>query len=290
MLYNNHYYHFNKRKNMNKTVLSAAIIAASFTANAVDVDGSVEYVMSSDNGVLDIKSDDTYMSFTAREDLGNGVSAYATLSLDVDSEAGTKIINRDALVSVKVGGVNIAAGRMANVQKDLSGATVDIFEGNGQALTGASRVDNAIKTEVDMGSVKLASSVVIDGATGQEAADSYDVGAAIDLGAVSVGGVFAENRVTNATSKMVAGSAVVGAAAVGASFERAVVDTVNVVASIDVGANTIKAGYADVEAGADTVTLEGVHNYSNNTSAYVNVQSVDTAPNEVYQAGLKHTF
>jgi hypothetical protein len=275
---------------MNKTILSAAIIAASFGANAVGVNGSVEYVMSSDNGVLDIKTDDTFVSFTDSESLGEGVSAYTVLSADVDSEAGTAVTTRDALVGIKAGGVNVAVGRMANVQKDLSGATVDIFEGNGQALAGAARVNNSIKAELDMGKVTLMGGAVVEGSTGEDKADSYEIGAMTDLGDVRVGGVYTEDLTTNVASKVVAGSTVVGGATVGASFERAVVDTVNVVASIDVGANTIKAGYADVEAGADIVTLEGVHNYSNRTSAYVNVQSDSTAANEVYQVGLKHTF
>ena len=180
---------------------------------------------------------------------------------------------------------------MTNVQKDLGGATVNIFEGNGHNVTGATRVENAVKGGIDLGSISLVGSAVADGATGKDETDSYEVGVMGDLGAVKGGVVYAKDRTNAVVTKTVAGAIDVGSATVGASLDRVGdIDTVNVVASATAGAHTIKVGYADVEAGADTLTGEIAYNFSQRTSAYVNVQNVDTAANEVYQVGLRHNF
>jgi len=74
---------------------SIALVGCAEQASAdVTVYGSVEQALTiTDNGTTnskDITNGDTYIGFKATEDLGNGLSAFGDISLNIDSEAHKK--------------------------------------------------------------------------------------------------------------------------------------------------------------------------------------------------------
>lgn len=277
----------------------AAIILAGCTNEAkaeTSVFGSIEQAWQSVDGVSDVITDDTYVGVKTSEDLGNGINAFAKLSLKVDAEGANAAVTKDAYVGLTNGKATVKAGRFTNVQGAVGDLTVDIFEGPGTDVANAGRINNTVGGSLDLGGVTLLGSTTSDGATGEDGQDAYEIGATGSFGAVTLAGAFAKDQNTDVETTLYGASTDVAGATIAGTFETdetaagVETDTYNVVGSVDLGSNTIKAGYNDVENGADTTTFEAVHNYSSKTSAYVNVQDVSTSDDKTWTAGVRVKF
>lgn len=287
-----------------KTMSIAAAVAAttlvlagcSNDAEAADVFGSVETQFTNTNGVYDIENGDTYVGVDVNEDLGNGMSAFAKLSMDLDSEGANAATTRDAYAGLSNGSATIKAGRFTNVQGAIGDMSVDVFEGPGPDTDGAGRINNTIGGSLDLGSFTIVGSTTQDGSAGEDKQDSYEIGAMTSINGLNVGAAFAKDQNTDVETTVFAGSTQVSGVTLAGSFETdetaagVETDTWSTVASVDLGQNTVKVGYTDAEGGSETTTVEGVHNFSSKTSAYANVQDADTASDNTYTVGLRVNF
>lgn len=287
-----------------KTMSIAAAVAASLAltgcinndAEAAEVYGSAEAQFTNTNGVYDITNGDTYVGVQVNEDLGNGLSAIANLSLDVDSEGANSPSTRDAYVGLATNNGSIKAGRMTNIQGSIGDMSVDVFEGPGPDTDSAGRINNTVAGSLDLGGFTVLGSTTQDGSAGEDKQDSYEVGATTAVGTLNLAVGFAKDQNTDVETTLFAASTDIGGLTLGGAFETdetsagVETDTWSTVAAMDVGQNTVKVGYQDAEGGSETTTVEGVHNFSSKTSAYVNVQDADTAADNTYTVGLRVNF
>jgi len=266
---------------MNKTI--AAAFAASLVTSAAIADvqlfGNVEQRLESTNSVWNVNGDDNFFGFKANEDLGDGVSAFAMISMDLGTEDGSTATARDQYVGLSTGSVTVQAGRFKNIEKSHVSDTVDVFHGTSFTSNNAARVDSAVAVMGEVGVVNVAAAMIADNA-GEDKMDAYEVAAGFDVGPAAVTAYYSKNKTTNADVKAIAASASVGKIDLGATAERtdAGVDTYTVVGSTAIGGNnTLTGGYETVESGTDTYTIEVAHNFSKSVAAYVNYSDNDAA-------------
>jgi len=282
---------------MKKTMIAlavAGVMGIATTANAdTKVYGSVEQRIEMTNGVWDINSDDNFVGFEASEDLGNGASAYANISMDVASEDNSTATVRDSYVGVDFGAVDIRAGRQINFLDAADDATTDIFEGTSLTADGAARNDSAVRVTAEVGGVTVGGVVISDNSGAEEKTDTYQVMASAAVGPATVIGVYNKDKNADTDTKLVGASAAIADINVAGTYEIAANDdvTMTAVAAVSAGNNTFKAGIEDVENGAQTYVLEAVHNFSKSTSAYVNYSDNDVAGNDsTTMVGLRMNF
>lgn len=277
---------------MKKTILAAAVLSAAMSAHAgTTMFGSVEQRVEMSNGVWDINGDDNFVGVKASEDLGNGASAYAVISLDVNTDGGAST-TRDAYVGIDFGGVAVQAGRQINFIDAADDATTDIFEGTSLTADGADRNDSMVSVTTKAAGVTLGGAVISDNG-GEDKTDAYQISAGAEVGPASIVGVYAKDKTTDEVTKLAGVSGSVGALSVAGTYEIAADDAVTMtgVASVDLGTNTLKGGIEDVEDGAQTYVLEAVHNFSKQTSAYVNYSDSDADDAEsVTMVGMRVNF
>lgn len=264
---------------MKKTILATAVLAAATAAHAdVTLFGNVEQRLENTNSVWNINGDDNYVGVKATEDLGDGASAFAVISMDLDTETGSTATARDQFVGLSMSGVTVQAGRFKNLEKSVVSDTVDAFHGTSFTSDNAARVDSAVAVLGEVAGVNVGASMIADNA-GEDKMDAYELSGGYDFGVASVSAYYSKNKTTDADVKAVAASLNVGAVGVGATAERtdAGVDTYTVVGSTEVGNNTLTGGYETVENGTDTYIVEVAHNFSKNVAAYVNYSDNDAA-------------
>ena len=262
---------------MNKTLLTVGLVAATLGlvgCGATDAEagffGSVEKTWNNSTEVLD--TEDTYVGYTITEDLGNGYSAIGELSVDID----TSVTERKSYIGIASPTGQVALGKQSSVQGIVGDATIDIFEGPGFDVNNASNIDNAITGLINLGGVQLLGSSIPSAGD-----DSYELGAKMELGSVSLVGAYAEttanvkNTVLGATTNF-NGVNLAGTLETEESAAGVEVDTATVVAVVSAGSNTFKGGFQDVENTKEIYTVEGVHNFSKQTSTYANYQTSET--------------
>jgi len=280
---------------MKKTIMAA--FAASLVTSAAIADvqlfGNVEQRLESTNGVWNVNGDDNFFGFKADEDLGEGVSAFAVISMDLGTESGSTATARDQFVGLSMNGVTVQAGRFKNIEKSVVSDTVDAFNGTSFTSNNAARVDSAVAVLTEIGGAKVGASMIADNA-GEDKMDAYELSAGYGFGGVDVSAYYSKNKTTNEDVKAVAASVAVGSIDLGATAERtdAGVDTYTVVGSTAIGGNnTLTGGYETVENGTDTYIIEVAHNFSKQTAAYVNYATDDNdATDPVAMIGLTMAF
>ena len=277
---------------MKKTIIAAAIAAIALTGCAeeakAEVFGSVEKKW--DNGNETISTEDTYLGYKFSEDLGEGLNAYGEISVDIN----TTVTQRKAYVGLAGPIGSVAIGDQAGVQKKMGDATIDIFEGPSFDVNNAGDIDNSVLATIDMGGITLSGSTIPTSADDE----AYELGANVSYGGVNLLAAYAEdasqveNTILGATISIqdvdLAGTFETEESAAGVE-----VDTTTLVGAINVGSNTLKAGFQDVEDVSETYIVEGAHNFSGKTSAYVNYQTSETdagVENDTTTVGLRVKF
>lgn len=277
---------------MKKTLIAIALAAFVLTGcaeeAAADVFGSVEKKW--DNGTEAISSEDTYLGYTFSEDLGTGLSAYGELSIDIATTA----TQRKAYVGLAGPIGTLSVGDQAGVQKKLGDATIDIFEGPGFDVNNSGDIDNSVLATIEVEGITLSASNIPTSATNE----AYELGASLDLGPVAVNTAYAETA-ANVKNTLFGANISYNGVDLSGVFETeeattgVETDTFTTVGTMSVGSNTLKAGFQDVEKTTETITLEGVHNFSSKTSAYVNYQNSETeagVENDTTTVGIRVKF
>lgn len=293
---------------MKKSIIAAAVIAgivglAGCTEEAkaagATVFGAIDQRIEMTNGSWDVNGDtsDSYVGVSVAEDLGEGASAFATISMDYVTESdnsgnGQGVTQRDAFVGLTMDGITVQAGRMPNLTKQVIGGTVDAFEGTSFDANGAARADSVVAVSGEFGGVNVGVASVVDNG-GEDKIDSYEATAGVTVAGVNVAGVYTKDKANDTDTKAVVASLDVAGFGLAGGYEVKSNDDVvmTAIASTTVGANTFRGGISDVENGVQTYIVEAEHAFSKSTKAYVNYSDNDTAGNDpTTMVGLKMTF
>lgn len=269
---------------MKKSILSGAVVALTFAglvgcteeAKAdVTVFGQVEMAMDID---ADSKMDmvgDNILGFKASEDLGNGNRAYVQIDFNTEEETegySAQLKNRETYVGLDMGSVNVQAGRQKNLSWTMANG-IDAFQGRGHAADNAARVTNSVKVSTTVSGITLAASTMLDGTENADTVgETRELGVAFDVAGINVSAVNQKDS-AGETSTTYAGKATVGGATVAVAYEPDLTNVrTTVVGTMDIGANTLRGGYAMIDGSDNVVTAEAAHNLSKNTSIFANYQ------------------
>ena len=133
-----------------KTLIAAAVATVASTAAMADVTigGKVKQTFTSTDSATAATDQwaggtDAFLTFKGSEDLGNGMSAFADIRMDLDGAAGATT-TFDTKVGIKGGFGTVVAGRMEDFSESKVLSMVDVFSGQGVELgdNNATRSDN----------------------------------------------------------------------------------------------------------------------------------------------------
>jgi hypothetical protein len=302
---------------MKKTLIAAgiaAVVAAPAAFAEVKISGVVEQQYMFVENADTTTSSDNSLTFSASEDLGNGMSAFAKIVLDSDNDS-----TKDEVVGIKGSFGTVVTGRMEGFGRGKV-QSVSTFVGaggaNGEGLEGeiaraAQRLDGAIA---------YVSPTVNGFHIGLAAFDDYatDVAAFYSNGPLSLSASYEVQKPSSANltadtnidqkTTSVAGSYAMGDTKVsilwteqenGAGTEAN--DTNHVFYRLDhkMGNNTISLGYLDNENATggddgDVTVVELVHSMSKQTGIYASLLMDDnvggTADDDTLSVGMYHKF
>jgi predicted porin len=317
-----------------KTLIAAAVATlASSVAMADVVGGKVKQTFTSTDSSVAANDDfhggtDAVLTFTGSEDLGNGMSAFADIRIDLDGTAGAHT-TFDTKVGIKGGFGTVVAGRMEDFSESKVLSMVDVFSGEGVELGGsnAMRNDDAVayvSPSFNGLTVGVAGYAMADGNGSNNGSDSFD---ATDIALMYANGPLTVNVAVETIDQAIADAASVNMAEKTTSFgvgytmgnlkmaavyqdieNEAIVGTLTpandhndlmLAAVYTMGNNSIAVGWNENEltTGAtdnNTTSVELRHNFSARTQAFVGATQDDfaTAADEtdtVYM-GLSHSF
>jgi predicted porin len=299
---------------MKKTIIAAAIatvIAAPAMAD-VSVSGVVEQTFTDTDSVTDTglaSGTDSGLTFKASEDLGNGLTAFAQISLDTDNQdSATRIGNseKDSKVGIKGGFGTVVVGRMEDFTEGVMAATMTL-NGTGAIELGGNATRNN-------GAVAYVSPTVNGfhaGVAGYTAAitgeddnfDATDIIVAYSNGPLTV--MASQESMSAATAAALDtdeettsfavkyGMGDLSAAALFVNRDAGATDSDDVMLRVDykMGNNKITLAHADDESADNKIVgLELTHSMSKRTSAYVGMTDADAANTDTTYFGMIHKF
>jgi len=307
---------------MKKTLIAmavAGVVAAPIASADVTVSGVVEQTFTdTDNDANGMDSStDSGITFKGSEDLGNGMTAFAQITLDTDNAGGTAD-EKDSKAGISGDFGTIVVGRMEDFTEGKLAAMM--------TLNGTGAVELAGNAGRTNGAVAYVSPTVagfhagVAGYTGAGVADT-DTFDATDLLIAYANGplsIMASHETLNplvadATAEAVAGTATVEqkTTSVGASYtlgdlklsvlsvsrdDQAGVsgaDSDDTMYRVDytMGNNKFTlAGANDDSANNDIGAFEITHSLSSRTSAYIGFTNQDTANTDSTYVGMIHKF
>jgi len=291
---------------MKKTIIAAAIatvVAAPAMAD-VSISGKVESTLTSTDSANMVMTQDAKLAFNASEDLGNGMSAFATIVVDTDDMVADTTNTddvQDQKVGISGGFGTIVMGRMEDFTESKVLSMVDVFGGSSVELG----TDNAERQNGATAYVSPSFNGLTVGVAGYSLGDGDDFDAT-DIALMYSNGPLAVNiavedmddysvkalTTTTAGIKYTAGDL-----AVAAVWQD--IDTVSgtdtddsmVTAVYNMGNNSIAIGWNDDESEAENDTVvELRHKFSSRTRAYIGVKDSDTDTEDTQYLGLEHSF
>jgi len=291
---------------MKKTIIAAAIatvVAAPAMAD-VSISGKVESILTSTDSANMVMTQDAKLAFNASEDLGNGMSAFATIVVDTDDMVADTTNTddvQDQKVGISGGFGTIVMGRMEDFTESKVLSMVDVFGGSSVELG----TDNAERQDGATAYVSPSFNGLTVGVAGYSLGDGDDFDAT-DIALMYSNGPLAVNiavedmddysvkalTTTTAGIKYTAGDL-----AVAAVWQD--IDTVSgtdtddsmVTAVYNMGNNSIAIGWNDDESEAENDTVvELRHKFSSRTRAYIGVKDSDTDTEDTQYLGLEHSF
>ena len=301
---------------MKKTIIAAAIatvIAAPAMAD-VSVSGVVE--QSFEKVDVDTMDDwngytDSGLTFKASEDLGNGLTAFAQISLDTDNQdSATRTGNseKDSKVGIKGGFGTVVVGRMEDFTEGVMAATM--------TLNGTGAIELGGNAGRNNGAVAYVSPTVNGfhaGVAGYTAAitgeddnfDATDIIVAYSNGPLTV--MASQESMSAATAAAIGtgiaeettsfavkyGMGDLSAAALFVNRDAGATDSDDVMLRVDykMGNNKITLAHADDESADNKIVgLELTHSMSKRTSAYVGMTDADAANTDTTYFGMIHKF
>ena len=274
---------------MKKSILAAGVLSALLTSAAfadVSIYGQVE--QSVNTGSTKALSDDNYVGVSVSEALSETSSAFAKIEFGVDDGTNT-VTNRETYVGITMDGITGQAGRMKNLRKTMVNG-VDAFQGSSFSVGGATRADDTVMIKGEIAGVTVAASTILDGtANADEVGETRELGAAIELGGVKLSAVQSKVGTADAVMTYAAGAEIAGINLAVAHEPDATNSTTTVVGSMDFGANTVRLGNSFVDGSNNTMKAEVAHNFSKNTSVFVNHSKTENATGST-QVGFAMKF
>ena len=316
---------------MKKTLIAAgiaAVIAAPAAFAEVTISGTIEQnFVKSDSATAAVDGDlrgnmDNSITFSASEDLGNGLTAFASITLDTDDSATADndggVSTKDQKAGIKGSFGTVVVGRMESLSEGKVSGMLDQFEISSIEDTGdyAGRANDGIAyVSPTMNGFHFAvAGFAVDndataGALNNDTFDATDLYAEYANGPLTLRvGYEDHKRTAGATTQSndiltVGASYTMGDAtltAVHKSTDYATykdTDDLGVILSYNMGANNIKLGWNDYEtSGASAVTsdndvsIELTHNFSKKTKVYVGMQNAGAANSDKVGFGMKTKF
>ena len=319
-----------------KTLIAAAVATVASTAAMADVTigGKVKQTFTSTDSATAATDQwaggtDAFLTFKGSEDLGNGMSAFADIRMDLDGAAGATT-TFDTKVGIKGGFGTVVAGRMEDFSESKVLSMVDVFSGQGVELGGsnAGRNDDAVayvSPSFNGLTVGVAGYAMADGNGSNNGSDSFD---ATDIALMYANGPLTVNVAVETIDQAIADAATVNnmaekttsfgvgytmgnlkMAAVYQDIENeAIVGTLTpandhndlmLAAVYTMGNNSIAVGWNENEltTGAtdnNTTSVELRHNFSARTQAFVGAtqddNAVATTETDTVYMGLSHSF
>jgi hypothetical protein len=263
---------------MKKSILLAGVLSAALTSATmadVSIYGQVE--QSVNTGSSKTLSDDNYVGVSVSEALGeSGNTAFAKIEFGVDDGTNT-VTNRETYVGINFDGVTAQAGRMKNLRKTMVNG-VDAFQGSSFSVGGATRADDTLMVKGEIAGITIAGSTILDGtANADEIGETRELGASLDVLGANVSAVATKVGSGDTTVIYGAGMDVAGISLAVSHEPDATNSTTTVVGSTDFGANTVRLGNSFVDGSNNTMIAEVAHNFSSNTSAFVNHSKTENA-------------
>jgi hypothetical protein len=284
---------------MKKTLIALALASAMGTAAAdVTINGSVQRELTMQDGVNDITSSPAgnWLSFTAKEDLGNGAYAAVKQQLKLDNEDGDGVSVYDSWVALGNANGEVKVGRMKSFSMNAGDAYIDLFEGSSQDVTFASRDSNRIQVTANVAGVTIGAAMKQDGAAGEDKADVVEYMANGAFGPVKAGVVYRDDQTNDNQYTVVGAATSVSDLSLSGAFETVAnndgtpdVDTYSVVAGYSLGNNGVMVGYQDSDEAESLKTYEVTHNFSKSTVVYANLQQ-QSGVEDVIGVGLHYKF
>jgi len=299
---------------MKKTLIAAgiaAIVAAPTAFADVSVSGQVKYTVKNQGANDFSPSYDNALTFKASEDLGNGLSAFAQITLDTDVTASATGVtdNKDQKVGLKGSFGTFVAGRMEYLTEGaVSSMMDDGLSSHGEnaqlesALTAFGR-DNAMAyVSPTMNGFHVA-------VAGSNAADSNnftnnDIAAFYDNGPLSIKVSRAsvdtteDYDVTAVGASYTIGDAKISAMYVEKDFDGSSTDLEDKIVRLDYklpGNNSLIIGHKSVDnessTRGDVTSVKLTHSFSKRTAAYIGHRSIDASGTDnVDYIGMIHKF
>ena len=266
---------------MKKSIMMAAVAAllAGPAMSDISIYGQVEQSISTSADAKNI-SDDNYVGVSVSEAFGeSGDGAFAKIEFGVDDETNA-VTNRETYVGVNLGDITAQVGRQKNLRKTMVNG-VDAFQGTSFSVAGAARADDTVVVKGELGGITLAGSTQLDGtANADEVGETRELGAAIEVQGISLAAVQSKAGSADAVLTLAAGAEIAGVNLAVAHQPDAANVTTTVAGSMDLGNNTVRGGYEFVDGSDNTMIAEVAHNFSKNTSAFVNYSKAENADAE----------
>jgi hypothetical protein len=266
---------------MKKSIMMAAVAAllAGPAMSDISIYGQVEQSISTSADAKNI-SDDNYVGVSVSEAFGeSGNGAFAKIEFGVDDETNA-VTNRETYVGVNLGDITAQVGRQKNLRKTMVNG-VDAFQGTSFSVAGAARADDTVVVKGELGGITLAGSTQLDGtANADEVGETRELGAAIEVQGISLAAVQSKAGSADAVLTLAAGAEIAGVNLAVAHQPDAANVTTTVAGSMDLGNNTVRGGYEFVDGSDNTMIAEVAHNFSSNTSAFVNYSKAENADAE----------
>jgi len=299
---------------MKKTMIAmavAGVVAAPMASAEVAVSGYVEQTFTDTDGTgaAWTGSTSTGIDFKASEDLGNGLTAFAQISLDTDNANGTNqdgaaTDEKDSKLGISGGFGTLVFGRMEDFTE---GKVMSMMTLNGtgaiEAAGNAGRTDDAVayvSPTVAGFHVGLAGYAVTPD---DDAFDATNVAVFYDNGPLSIK-IADEDRDRSTQSLAIGASYTYGdlkISAVNVEWDDVggtpTADNTDFMARLDytMGNNKITLANLDDETGAgaagtDVTALEVTHTMSSRTSVYAGVTDSDAVNADTTYVGMIHKF
>jgi len=305
-----------------KNILIATIVLAlslfAFNVNAAEVDlyGSVNHKVSYDddtsgkailkaqnNGSI-VGVDFSQILFATVNSEGvetGGIKGFGKIEVGIDiDESVSDILNsRLAYVGVDLGPLGaVSGGRQSNPHAGVSKTNIFNIYGGNATFKYADRSSSSLKYANSVGSISFNAMAVIDGSTGKDGLDAYDLSASLDFGPVALAGGLVDDKVNNVTYTVASASiSLVGIDLAGTYSYKDTTTTdltgLEYTASKSFGDTTFAVGYQDKEGTASYITYGASHSLTDDLLGFAEFQTTDndTGTDTTQMAvGIKFSF
>jgi len=315
---------------MKKTMIAmavAGVVAAPIASAEVSISGVIEQTFVDEQNNAEGWTTNTFnmLNFSASEDLGNGMSAFAKSNFLVTGGLTSSESNADQVVGISGDFGTVVAGTMEDFTEGKiaskmtlqnAGAAIELGGNAGRTDGGLAYVSPTV-SGFHVGIAGYAGS----GVSNTDAMDATDVAIFYDNGPISIAvaketlnkelananasatasGATADQETTSVYASYTMGDLKVSGLSVGRdnqkdnnSSDNVGNDSTDLMMRVDytMGNNKITIASADDDSAnlSSTTAIELTHNFSGQTSAYVGHVNKDSTLNDSTYVGLQHKF